>query len=63
MVGGILSMSPLASGITSGGGIRRDTFLDELDIFGKIHWCTEVMIWDQFFTFRPDATVSDRAVS
>jgi hypothetical protein len=30
--------------------------LNNLDIFGEVHWGAEWVIWDQFFTFRVDAT-------
>jgi hypothetical protein len=50
-----LSVSPLASIIAVSNNICGNTFLDKLDIFSSIHWSTEIMIWDQFFTVRPDA--------
>jgi hypothetical protein len=49
-------MSPLASIIAVSNNISRNTFLDKLNILSSIHWSAEVMIWDQFFTIRPDAS-------
>jgi hypothetical protein len=51
-----LSVSPLASIIADSNSISGNTSLDESDIFSDIHWGAEVMIRDQFFTVRPDAT-------
>jgi hypothetical protein len=47
--------SPLASVVAIGSNISFDAFLNESDIIGDLHWGAEFMIWDQFFTVRPDA--------
>ena len=50
------SVSPLAVSSTSGWSLSSNALLNDLDVFGEVHWSAEVMIWDQFFTFRVDAT-------
>jgi hypothetical protein len=57
----ILSVNPLASISTSGGRVLREALLNDLNIFGEGQWGAEIEIWDQFFTFRPCASISDSA--
>jgi hypothetical protein len=57
-----LSVSPSATVFTGSSCFSRNTFLDKLNISGEVHWGAEVVIWDQFFTFRPVATSSNRAL-
>jgi len=57
-----LSMSPSATIFTGSSSFSGNTFLDKLSVSSEVHWSTEVMIWDQFFSIRPVATCSDRAL-
>jgi len=45
----------LASVVAIGSNISLDALLNESGIIGDLHWGAEFMIWDQFFTVRPDA--------
>jgi len=59
--GGISSLSPLASLVAVSYSDSRDASLDEINVGSEVHWSTELVIWDQFFTIRPVATSSDGA--
>jgi hypothetical protein len=55
-VGVVSTVSPLAVSSASGRSLSSDALLNDLDVFGEVHWSTEIVIWDQFFAFRVDAT-------
>jgi len=37
--------------------------LNKFDVIGQVHWCAEVVSWNEFFTFRVDASCSLAALS
>jgi len=61
--GGISSLSPLASLVAISSSLSSNTSLDKFNISGEIHWSTELMSWDQFFTIGPVAASSCGAKS
>ena len=58
-----VSVDPLASCWASCGRVLGEALLDDVNILGHVHWCTEIEVWNKFFTFRPGAALSKRAFS
>jgi hypothetical protein len=49
------SLSPLTSIVAIGSNISFNALLNKSNIISEVHWGAVFMIWDQFFTVRPDA--------
>jgi len=61
----LFTSSPLAwsNGSTGSFNLSKDAFRDDSEIFCKVSWSTEVVIWDHGFSVTPLACCLEIAIS